>query len=74
MWLSSSVCVVGQHEKVYFLKSGNGGVLVDCGSEATYGANMKMLKADGIIPDMVDGILVSHEHFDHVDGLKRVSW
>ena len=71
MWLSSSVCVVGQHEKVYFLKSGNGGVLVDCGSEATYGANMKMLKADGIIPDMVDGILVSHEHFDHVGAIGR---
>ena len=71
MWLSPEVCVVGRHERVYFLKSGEGGILVDCGSEATYSENMRMLGEDGVDAGMISGLLVSHEHFDHIAAIGR---
>jgi glyoxylase-like metal-dependent hydrolase (beta-lactamase superfamily II) len=71
MWLNPDICVVGLHEKVYFLKSGDHGVLVDCGSEATYPENIRNLKGDGVEVDKIAGILISHEHFDHIGAIGR---
>lgn len=71
MWLSSRVCVVGRHERVYYLACGGPGLLVDCGSEATYAENLRMLEADGADISSVKAILVTHEHFDHIGAIGR---
>ena len=71
MWLNQDICVVGLHERIYFLKSGDEGILVDCGSEATYPENMRMLKEDGVDAGMISGVLISHEHFDHIAAIGR---
>jgi len=71
MWLNRDICVVGLHEKVYYFRSGDGGVLVDCGSEATYSHNMRALREDGVDLKSIDGILISHEHFDHIGAIGR---
>ncbi len=71
MWINPKICVVGQHERVYYLKAGKVGVLVDCGSEATYEEDMDMLARDGVDLGGIEGILVSHEHFDHIGAIGR---
>jgi len=71
MWLSSRVCVVGRHERVYYVACGGPGLLVDCGSEATYADNLRMLEADGVDVSSVKAILVTHEHFDHIGAIGR---
>jgi len=59
------VCVVGRHERVYYIACGGPGLLVDCGSKATYAANVEMLEGEGVDVSSVKAILVTHEHFDH---------
>ncbi len=71
MWLDEEVAVVGKHEKVYYLRSGHQGVLVDCGSEATYRENLEALSGDGVDPKSITALLVTHEHFDHIGAIGR---
>jgi len=71
MWLSSRVCVVGRHERVYYIVCGGPGLLVDCGSEATYSENLGILEAEGVDISSVKAILVTHEHFDHIGAIGR---
>lgn len=71
MWLNSRICSVGMHENVYYIKTGKTGVLVDCGSEKTYLSNMEELQKDGVDLKSIAGILVSHEHFDHIGAIGR---
>jgi glyoxylase-like metal-dependent hydrolase (beta-lactamase superfamily II) len=71
MWLDPRICAVGGHERVYYVAGGGSGLLVDCGSDATYAENMALLRKDGVDLSLVDGLLVSHEHFDHVGAVGR---
>lgn len=46
-------------------------LLIDCGFRLREAE--KRLRAAGVEPDSVDGILVTHEHGDHVGGVYRLS-
>ena len=50
----------------YFIGGKSAGILVDVGRSARQTANI--LKRCGIDPLAVNGILVTHEHSDHVSG------
>ena len=52
----------------YFIGGKSAGILVDVGRSARQTANI--LKRCGIDPLAVNGILVTHEHSDHVSGLR----
>lgn len=52
----------------YYVGSMESGILIDCGISCR--AIESGLKSKGISPDAVRGILVSHEHSDHIRGLK----
>ena len=58
----------GRTGKSYFVGDADGGLLVDCGLSAR--AIEKQL-ADGIgmTPEALGGILVTHEHIDHIKGV-----
>jgi glyoxylase-like metal-dependent hydrolase (beta-lactamase superfamily II) len=71
MWLDPRICAVGGHERVYYIAGAGSGLLVDCGSDATYAGNMSLLGQDGVDLSLVEGLLVSHEHFDHVGAVGR---
>jgi len=71
MRIDNRVTAVGTHERVYFVKSTHGGILVDCGSEKTYGSNMDELRGRGVDTGRIHAILVTHEHFDHIGGIGR---
>jgi glyoxylase-like metal-dependent hydrolase (beta-lactamase superfamily II) len=71
MWINDGTGVVGAHERVYYLRAGESGLLVDCGSDATYGSNMDQLEREGVDLDSVAAILVSHEHYDHIAGIGK---
>ena len=51
--------------------SQNTAVLVDCGF--SYKEALTRLKRLGLDPDDLDGILVTHEHSDHVSGVDALS-
>ncbi len=71
MWLDPRICVVGGHERIYYVAGEESSLLVDRGSDATYDANIEMLRHDGADLALIDAILVTHEHFDHVGAVGR---
>src|SRR6202045_4628127 len=54
----------GRFNTCFFLETAKGTLLVDCGASALVG-----LKARGLDPDRIDGIILSHLHGDHFGGL-----
>src|SRR4051794_7841327 len=51
------------------VESGNTRVLLDCGF--TLGETRRRLERVGLAPSMLAGILVTHEHDDHMGGVAR---
>lgn len=66
------VCVLasGSSGNSTFIKSGNTSLLIDCGISVR--AIEKGLKDIGEGAESLSGILVTHEHIDHVGGLKKL--
>lgn len=58
----------GSSGNSYYIGSKTAGILVDAGRSARQ--LDKMLEACDINPDAIQGILVTHEHSDHVSGLR----
>ena len=54
----------GRFNTCFFLETAKGTLLVDCGASA-----LVALKAQGLDPNGVDGIVLSHLHGDHFGGL-----
>jgi ribonuclease BN (tRNA processing enzyme) len=54
----------GRFNTCFLLETAKGTLLIDCGATA-----LVALKAHGIDPDRIDGILLSHLHGDHFGGL-----
>jgi len=54
----------GRFNTCFLLETAKGTLLVDCGATA-----LVALKAHGIDPDRIDGIVLSHLHGDHFGGL-----
>jgi ribonuclease BN (tRNA processing enzyme) len=54
----------GRFNTCFFLETAKGVLLVDCGASAPVA-----LKARGLDPDRIDGIILSHLHGDHFGGI-----
>jgi len=54
----------GRFNTCFLLETAKGTLLIDCGATA-----LVALKAHGIDPDRIDGIVLSHLHGDHFGGL-----
>jgi phosphoribosyl 1,2-cyclic phosphodiesterase len=63
-----AVLASGSKANCCYLSDGNTRLLVDCGLSAKQIA--LRLEEIGIEPDSIDGILISHEHEDHVRGAR----
>ena len=58
----------GSSGNSYYIGSRSGGLLIDAGRSAKQLEGM--LRLCGIDPLAIEGILVTHEHTDHVSGLR----
>ena len=58
----------GSSGNSYYIGSRSGGLLIDAGRSAKQLEGM--LRLCGIDPLAIGGILVTHEHTDHVSGLR----
>jgi ribonuclease BN (tRNA processing enzyme) len=54
----------GRFNTCFFLETAKGKLLVDCGA-----SSLVALKAQGLDPNEVDGIVLSHLHGDHFGAL-----
>lgn len=54
---------------VFLVIDGDRLTLIDAGNGAPRGSLLAQLRADGIDPDAITDVLLTHEHFDHVGGL-----
>jgi ribonuclease BN (tRNA processing enzyme) len=54
----------GRFNTCFFVESAKGTLLVDCGATSLVG-----LKAHGLDPNRIDGIVLSHLHGDHFGAL-----
>lgn len=59
-----SVSASGKHQAGYLVTTRQSGVLLDCGAMV-----LASMKRDGIDPDSIDAIVISHLHGDHFGGL-----
>ncbi|HPD87887.1 MAG TPA: MBL fold metallo-hydrolase [Oscillospiraceae bacterium] len=53
----------------YYLGSGNTGVLIDCGISCR--SILSALMEKGVDPGSLSGMLITHEHIDHIRGLEN---
>lgn len=54
---------------VFLVTEGDRRVLIDAGNGAPRGSLREQLRADGIAPESIGDILLTHEHHDHFGGL-----
>lgn len=54
----------GRFQTCFLLESGESRVLIDCGA-----TSLAALKAEGIDPDTIDAVLLTHLHGDHFGGV-----
>lgn len=52
----------------YFVGDNQGGLLVDCGLSAR-AIERQLADGAGMTPEALSGILVTHEHIDHIKGV-----
>ncbi|MDO4743347.1 MAG: MBL fold metallo-hydrolase [bacterium] len=60
----------GSRGNCTYVGSGNGGLLIDSGAGAK--RIIESLKQNDISPEEIKAILITHEHHDHVSGLKAL--
>ncbi len=61
----------GSKGNATLILSDNTAILVDVG--ISYTRLQRELKEFGLTPAMIDGVVITHEHSDHICGLKRLS-
>ena len=61
----------GSSGNSYLVKSDSTNILVEAG--ITGSKIMENLKLFGLSPSKIHGLVLSHEHFDHVKGLSRMT-
>lgn len=61
----------GSEGNALLVEAGKSCLLLDCGFSATEA--VRRLQRIGVAPNSVDGILVTHEHDDHVGGVARLA-
>lgn len=54
----------------YYLGSGGTGILIDCGIGCRF--ILSSLEEKGVDPGTLSGILITHEHIDHIRGLESI--
>lgn len=62
----------GSTSNVFLIKGENGYVMVDTGSLATASPVIRFMKANEILPQDIRLIILTHVHYDHANGLKRL--
>lgn len=58
----------GSKGNTTFIETENTKILIDCGNTCKY--ICKKLESIDVQPEEIDGILISHTHVDHINGLK----
>ncbi|RIL09057.1 MAG: MBL fold metallo-hydrolase [Proteobacteria bacterium] len=66
-----SVLSSGSKANCTFVESARTRILIDCGLSA--GRTEERLRALGIRPELLDAIIVTHEHSDHIKGISVLS-
>lgn len=61
----------GSKGNTTFIETNNTKILIDCGNTCKY--ICEKLNGIGVDPKDIDGILISHTHVDHINGLKTFS-
>jgi len=71
--MAISFCAIGSGSKgnAYLVAGNNSRILIDAGFSAKYIA--ENLNAIGVAPNEIDGIVVTHEHIDHIGGINVFS-
>ena len=59
-------------EVIYALDCGGAYALVDVGSAAAFPAKLEQLQAQGIAPEQIAAVLITHHHADHCEALARL--
>jgi len=72
-WMELNFCSLssGSSGNCYYLGNGSNGILIDAGISA--GAIRKFLKSMGISMQTIMGVLVTHNHSDHIRGLELLT-
>jgi phosphoribosyl 1,2-cyclic phosphodiesterase len=72
MWVLGS----GSRGNAVLIECGESRVLIDAGFPA--GTIAKRMRAVGVAPESIEGVVITHEHFDHirgaVKGARRFGW
>ena len=58
---------------VYLIITGNRGILIDVGSKKYLFRVNEAIRENGLQPDDIRLIILTHTHYDHVEGLKEIS-
>lgn len=66
-----SVLSSGSKANSTLVECGDTRILIDCGLSAR--TMEQRLATVGVAPDSIDGIIITHEHFDHIRGVERFS-
>ena len=61
----------GSNGNAYYVGTANGGMLIDAGLSAK--ATLERLHTAGLEMDQVHALVISHEHSDHLYGVKALS-
>ena len=71
--MSVVFCALGSGSKgnSYLVGNGKNYILIDAGLTAKY--ICENLNDLGILPEQIDGIVVTHEHMDHIQGIRVLS-
>ena len=57
---------------IYLIRSGDSAALIDCGCGYAHPQLLSNIRACGVNPDNVEYLFLTHCHFDHAGGAKRL--
>ncbi len=60
------------NQVIYAVACGGGYALVDCGDETELDNKLAALRGDGITPDQIRAVLITHFHWDHSGALAKL--
>ena len=69
--MKATVLASGSKGNCTYLEGGSGALIIDVGLSAREA--LKRLECAGGNPELIEGILVTHEHSDHISGLDTLA-